>query len=53
MLDKKNLFELAKIVANAKSSAPVAYSFGDQKFSYSDLNETLRTELNNYASTYA
>lgn len=51
MLDKKNLFELAKITANAKAGAPTAYSFGDNKFSYVELNETLRKELNEYAGT--
>ena len=53
MLDKKNLFELAKVTANAKAGAPTAYSFGDNKFSYSELNETLRKELNEYAATPA
>ena len=52
MLDKKNLIELAKKVAHADPSAAVAYSFNDSKFSYSDLNETLRNELNAYAGTY-
>ena len=51
MLDKKNLFELAKITANAKAGSPTAYSFGDEKFSYTELNETLRKELNAYAAT--
>ena len=51
MLDVKNLFELAKVTANAKKGAPTAYSFGENKFSYAELNETLRTELNAYAAT--
>ena len=51
MLDKKNLFELAKITANAKAGSPTAYSFGEEKFSYTELNETLRKELNAYAAT--
>ena len=51
MLDNKNLFELAKVIANANAASPVAYSFGDNKFSYSELNETLRTELKEYAAT--
>lgn len=53
MLDVKNLFELAKVTANAKAGSPVAYSFGDNKFSYTELNETLRKELNEYAATPA
>lgn len=53
MLDKENLFELAKVVAKANPSSPVAYSFGEDKFSYAQLNETLRKELNEYAATPA
>ena len=53
MLTKENLITLAKTVANAKASSQVAYSFGDEKFSYSDLNETLRSELRELAGTYA
>ena len=53
MLDKTNLFELAKTVAKANPSAPTAYSFEGKNFSYQVLNETLRNELNNYASSYA
>ena len=52
MLDKKNLFELAKIVANANPSSQVAYSFGEDKFTYSELNDTLRDELNKLAGNY-
>ena len=52
-LDRKNLFTLAKTVANANPSSVTAYSFGEEKFSYSDLNETLRSELNEIAGTYA
>jgi hypothetical protein len=52
-LDRKNLFTLAKTVANANPSSMTAYSFGEEKFSYSDLNETLREELKAIAGTYA
>lgn len=51
MLDKNNLFELAKVTARANAASPVAYSFGDNKFSYAELNDTLRKELNEYAAT--
>lgn len=53
MLDKNNLLALMKQVAKADPSAPVAYSFGDQKLSYDGLNETLRKEMNELAGTYA
>lgn len=53
MLDQKNLIELAKVAAKANASSPVAYSFGEDKFSYSELNDTLRKELNEYAATPA
>lgn len=53
MLDRKNLFELAKVVAKANPTSTVAYSYGDNKFNYSELNETLRTELKEIAGTYA
>lgn len=53
MLDQKNLFELARVTAKANAASPVAYSFGDNKFSYTELNDTLRQELNEYAATPA
>ena len=52
MLDRQNLLSLAKAVAKADSSAPTAYSFGGENFSYDELNETLRKELNEYACDY-
>lgn len=52
-LAKSELLKLAKTVANANPSTQVAYSFGDNKFSYSDLNETLRSELRELAGSYA
>ena len=52
-LEKTQLFQLAKTVANAKRSASTAYSFGDEKFSYADLNDTLRNELRTLAGTYS
>ena len=53
MLDRNNLVALMKQVAKADPSAPIAYSFGDKQLSYEALNETLRNELNELASTYA
>lgn len=53
MLDKNNLLALMKQVAKADPSAPVSYSFGGNNFSYDQLNETLRKELNEYVGTYS
>jgi len=52
-LDRINLVQLAKTVAKADPTAPVSYSFNGENFSYSQLNETLRREFNEYASTYS
>ena len=52
-LDRENLFTLGKTLARAKASAPVAYSFGETKYSYSDLNGTFRAELDALVGTYA
>ena len=52
-LDRENLFTLGKTLARAKASAPVAYSFGEKNYSYSDLNGTFRDELNALVGTYA
>ena len=52
-LNKNDLVQLAKIVARANRSTPVAYSFKGEDFSYEALQDTLRQELNEYASTYA
>lgn len=52
-LSRKDLITLAKTAANANPSSPVAYSFGEDKFSYADLNETLRKELRELAGTYS
>ena len=52
-LEYNDLLTLAKTVARANSTSPVAYSFGDKKYSYSELNETLRDEFKELAGTYA
>lgn len=46
MLERGQLIQLAKVTANAKSAPAAAYSFGDKNYSYNDLNDTLRAELN-------
>lgn len=51
-LDRNNLFTLAKTVAKANPSSQVAYSFGENQFSYADLNDTLRSELNELVGSY-
>ena len=53
MLDKNNLVQLAKIVAKADPSTPVAYSWNGEILSYDALNETLRNEFNELAGTYS
>ena len=53
MLDFNSLIELARVTAKANAASPVAYSFGEDKFTYTQLNDTLRTELNEYAKTPA
>ena len=52
-LHLSELKTLAKVVANANPTAPIAYSFGEEKFSYSALQETLRNELRELAGTYS
>lgn len=52
-LDRNNLVQLGKIVAKADRSAPVSYSFNGENFSYDQLNETFRREMNEYVGTYA
>jgi hypothetical protein len=52
-LSRSELITLAKTVANANPSSQVAYSFGEEKFSYKDLSDTLRNELYEIAGTPA
>lgn len=52
-LQYKDMLTLAKTVARANTSSPVAYSFGDKKYSYAELQETLRDEFKEIAGTYA
>ena len=51
MLDMVNLIALAKATAKADRTAPIAYSFEGQNYSYSQVNETLRKELNELVGT--
>ena len=52
-LQFNDMLTLAKTVARANSASPVAYSFGDKKFSYKELNDTLRDEFKELAGTYS
>ena len=51
-LQYKDLVVLAKMAANANPTSPVAYSFGEEKFSYADLCDTLRSELHELVGTF-
>lgn len=51
-LEKSQLITLAVTVAKADPSAAVAYSFGDKQYSYKQLDDTLRAELNQIAGTF-
>jgi hypothetical protein len=53
MLDRDNLFTLGRTLSKADPSSQVAYSFGEEKYSYSQLNEALRVEMNELVGTYA
>lgn len=52
MLKENELRQLAKTVTRADRSSKVAYSFGEEKFSYNDLQDTLRNELKAIAGDY-
>lgn len=52
-LSRKDLITLAKTVANASPLSKTAYSFGENSFSYNDLQATLRKELKEVAGTYS
>ena len=51
-LQFNDLISLIKTVSRADASAPVAYSFQGTNYSYQDLNETLRKELNEFVGEY-
>lgn len=51
-LTKNELKQLMLTVAKANRNAPVAYSYGDKQYSYSELNEALRAEMNAMAGTF-
>ena len=51
-LNNKELKQLMIVTAKADKNAPVAYSAGDKKFNYQELNDTLREELRLKAGTF-
>lgn len=51
-LEFNQLLTLMKTVAKANPSAATCYSYNNENFSYEDLNETLRKEMNEIAGTY-
>lgn len=51
MLAKNDLIALAKATAKANKTAPVAYSYEGNNFSYEQVNETLRNEMNELVGT--
>ena len=52
-LQFNDLLSLAKVVAHANPSAPTAYSYGEKKYNYSELQETLRAEFKEIAGNYS
>ena len=52
-LDRTNLITLGKTLGRAKASSPVAYSLGEDKYSYNDLDNAFRSELNELVGTYS
>ena len=52
-LQFNDMLALAKTVARANPSAPTAYSFGEKKYSYNELQDTLRDQFKEIAGTYA
>ena len=52
-LDRTQLIALAKATAKASLNPSTAFAFGDKKLTYEALNETLRNEMNELASSYA
>lgn len=51
MLDNAKLLELSKIVAKHETS-PVAYSFGEEKFNYAEVENLFREQMKELAGTY-
>lgn len=51
-MEFNDILKLAKTVAKADPSKPVAYSFGEKNYGYDEMNEALRTEFAALAPDY-
>lgn len=51
-MEFNDILKLAKTVAKADPSKPVAYSFGEKSYGYDEMNEALRTEFSALAPDY-
>ena len=52
MLEFSQLVELGKVVAKANRTAPTAYSFGGENYTYDSLHDTFRNEMNELAGDF-
>jgi len=46
------MLKLMKLAMTADKNSPIAYSFGEEKFDATEINDALRTELAELAGTY-
>jgi len=53
MLDKKELLKLMKLSATADRTSPVAYAFGEEKFTAQEVDAAIYTELQELGGTFA
>lgn len=52
-LKTNEIIALGKVLVKADSKAQTAYSFGDKKLTYSAMEETFRSEMQELAGTYS
>ena len=52
-LETKELLKLMKISAKADKTSPVAYSHGEESFTFNEVNEVVRQELQALAGTHS
>lgn len=53
MLDRENLLALMKFVSKADPAVATNFSYGNESYTYEELNETLRKEMNELAGSYS
>lgn len=51
-MEFKDLVQLGKVIVNANPSSKTAYSFGNENFSYEDLNTTFEKEIDEMVGDY-